>query len=350
MENHRFIGYACAYTPIALIHAAGFTPYRILPNVDCPDHAGYMLHDNLCPHVKRILDRAMSNSIPKLEGMILMNSCDAMRRLYDAFQKARPDINSVLIDLPVTVTQNSTLFFAQELQRLISVLELWGQQRSIHSDTIEKSIQAYNDLSASFEKLRQKLRDGQLKNASARLQEAYNKASCEPVEKTKEYLNMLITKAEVQPTDHGIPIFLFGNILPEPEAFSLFESCGASIIGEDMCTGSRLFGEITINSNMDIIQNLAVSLLNRQPCARTFDGTDPGRLARDIVSKAKQHNVKGVIGYTVKFCDPYIARLPAIRRALKTENIPFVFIEGDCTLRSIGQQKTRIEAFIEMLR
>ena len=32
------IGYACAYTPLALIDAAGFAPYRILPLGDWPDH------------------------------------------------------------------------------------------------------------------------------------------------------------------------------------------------------------------------------------------------------------------------------------------------------------------------
>jgi len=29
--------------------------------------------------------------------------------------------------------------------------------------------------------------------------------------------------------------------------------------------------------------------------------------------------------------------------------MPLLFLEGDCTLRSIGQQNTRIEAFVEML-
>jgi benzoyl-CoA reductase/2-hydroxyglutaryl-CoA dehydratase subunit BcrC/BadD/HgdB len=42
--------------------------------------------------------------------------------------------------------------------------------------------------------------------------------------------------------------------------------------------------------------------------------------------------------------------MPGVREALKREGIPFLLLEGDCTLRSIGQHKTRIEAFIEMMR
>jgi hypothetical protein len=42
-ENSKKMGYACAYTPLALIDAAGYTPYRILPMSECPDQAGQLI-------------------------------------------------------------------------------------------------------------------------------------------------------------------------------------------------------------------------------------------------------------------------------------------------------------------
>ena len=110
-RNKGLIGFTCAYTPLPLIAAAEFTPYRILPNVDCPDQAGRLLHDNLCPHVKLVLDRAMSGKIPDLKGMVFMNSCDSMRRLHDAWKKVQPGMNAVIIDLPVVSTALSIGFF-----------------------------------------------------------------------------------------------------------------------------------------------------------------------------------------------------------------------------------------------
>ena len=74
------IGFACAYTPLALIDAAGFAPYRILPMGDWPDQAGGLLHDNICPHIKRILDRAVADDLPELSGVVFINSCDSMQR------------------------------------------------------------------------------------------------------------------------------------------------------------------------------------------------------------------------------------------------------------------------------
>ena len=60
--SNEAIGYACAYTPLALLYAAKYRPYRVLPLTESPDLAGLHLHDNLCPHVKRILDRAIEEA------------------------------------------------------------------------------------------------------------------------------------------------------------------------------------------------------------------------------------------------------------------------------------------------
>ncbi len=59
----RNIGFTCAYTPIPLIEAAGFDPLRIFPESKAPDQAGHLLHDNLCPHVKKVLDRALASDL-----------------------------------------------------------------------------------------------------------------------------------------------------------------------------------------------------------------------------------------------------------------------------------------------
>jgi benzoyl-CoA reductase/2-hydroxyglutaryl-CoA dehydratase subunit BcrC/BadD/HgdB len=348
MSHHKkYIGFACAYTPLSMIHAAGFTPYRVLPQDDCPDQAGLLLHDNMCPHVKGILDRAMSGRLPELHGMVFMNSCDAMRRLYDAWKTARPDIRSVLIDLPMTVNDRAVDLFCDELRFFYGVLESWGGD-SADEDRIRSSNDIYNDLAGQFSSIRDRMKKGEWDMGSADLQDVYNRASCEPPEIILNDLKKLNGDMTRSAQHDRVPVFLFGNMLPNPAAFSLFDDCGAMISDDDLCTGSRLFCEMDIGD--DVFKGLAERILNRPPCARTFDESNPGRLARDVVKNAKACGAKGVIGYTVKFCDPYIGRLPYVREMLRQEGIPFLFLEGDCTMRSIGQQRTRIEAFIEMLR
>jgi benzoyl-CoA reductase/2-hydroxyglutaryl-CoA dehydratase subunit BcrC/BadD/HgdB len=347
--NQGVIGFNCAYTPLPLIHAAGFAPYRILPNVDCPDQAGHLLHDNLCPHVKRVLDRAMSGLLPDLKGMVFMNSCDSMRRLYDAWKAVRADRNTVIVDLPVVATDSSIGFFRDELDRLSRTLERWGGT-AIADASLAGRIGLYNRVSVLFGALREKVKRSELKGGSAALQNACNRASISSPEENIEFLEAILKEgADIRQGEAGVPVYLFGNVLPEPEAFTLFESCGAQIVSDDLCTGSRLFSAVEIGDG-DMLLNLARGILGRPSCARTFSAERPGSLGDDVAAAAKNAGARGVIGYTAKFCDPYIARLPGVRESLKRAGIPLLLLEGDCTLRSIGQHKTRIEAFVEMMR
>ena len=343
------IGYACAYAPLILIDAAGYTPYRILPMSACPDQAGQLLHDNLCPHVKRILDRAISKDLPDLAGVIFINSCDAMRRVCDAWRHVRPDENIILLDLPAIANEAAVSFYAKELARLKEALSEWSGRTISHSN-IEASIEQYNNLADLFAQLREQLRQGKLPGGSAAMQTLYNAAMIAPFEKSLIRLQQALAEpVSKAPESDGIPVFLFGNVLADPEAFALFESCGARIIEDDLCTGSRLFTPLEIKGNKDLLSQISRSLLTRPPCARTFDSAQPMKMAADILTRARASGAKGVIGQTIKFCDPYLDRLPMVRETLRQAGIPLLLLEGECNLRSIEQQRTRIEAFIEML-
>ena len=303
------------------------------------------MHDNLCPHVKRILDRALSGDLPDLDGMVFMNSCDSMRRLADAWQHARPKSRMVHLDLPISNEELALLFFKDELKRLGETLSQWSQ-KDISSESIFKSTAAYNKLSEKLEALFYGQKSAI--NAEA-LQEVYNFASTHSVGDAISEIDS-VQKDEPVSNSDDVPIFLFGNVLPDPEAFALFESCGAKIISDDLCTGSRMFNKVDMDQNKDPYLQLAKALLSRPPCARTFSPAAPGKGILDIFEKVKNSKAKGAICYTMKFCDPYLDRLPKLREVFKEANIPFLVLEGDCTLGSIGQQRTRIEAFVEMLR
>jgi benzoyl-CoA reductase/2-hydroxyglutaryl-CoA dehydratase subunit BcrC/BadD/HgdB len=350
IQNKSNLGYACAYTPLVLIAAAGYTPYRILPMSACPDQAGQLLHDNLCPHVKRILDRAIGKDLPDLAGVVFINSCDAMRRVCDAWRHVRPDENIISLDLPAISDDAAVAFFAGELTRLTESLSEWSGRNITPSD-IESSIEDYNQLPPLFDKLRERLRQGKLAGGSARMQTLYNEAMTASFEKSALSLQQALAEPKSKgPESDGIPVFLFGNVLVDPEAFSLFESCGARIIEDDLCTGSRLFTPLEIDGNKDLVLQISRSLMTRPPCARTFDPAQPLKMAEDILTRARASGAKGVIGQTIKFCDPYLDRLPMVRETLRQAGIPLLLLEGDCNLRSIEQQRTRIEAFIEMMR
>ncbi|MHB8771582.1 MAG: 2-hydroxyacyl-CoA dehydratase subunit D [Syntrophales bacterium] len=341
------IGFACAYTPLPLIAAAGFTPYRVLPLTEAPDRAGRLLHDNICPHVKRILDRAMAGDIPALAGMVFINSCDAMRRLYDAWQTVPGGAPAVLIDLPIAADGLSVRYFAGELERLSRTLTGWGG-RAFSPAELRREVDGYNALAGLLKAVAERVAAGTLADGPARLQAAFNRAATAPVSETMPLLQELLAE-EAASDPGGVPLYLFGNVLADPETFRLFAACGARVAASDLCTAGRLFQPLDAGTGEEQLLDIARALLGRKPCARSFAPGRPGGIADDVLAEARAAGVRGVICHTVKFCDPYLARLAAIRRTLQEGGMPLLVLEGDCTLRSIGQQRTRIEAFVEML-
>ena len=318
---------------------------------DSPDRAGQLLHDNLCPLVKRILDRAMENDLPDLYGMVFMNCCDAMRRLSDAWRSARPDSRVALVDLPVMSSESAISFFAGALTKLSETLSTWSG-RSFNQADISASIAKYDEMSDLLGQLTARAHNGSLQGGSARLQELFNRAATAPINQSLKLLRTLVEEPESPTADaNGVPVYLFGNVLPDPEAFEFFRSCGVHIAGDSVCTGMRAFRRIGGDGpDNDVFERLARGLLDQPRCARTFDPSQPGKIAQDVLAEAQACHAKGVIAYTMKFCDPYMSRLPRIREVLREAGLPLLQLEGDCAMRSMGQQKTRIEAFAEMLR
>ena len=151
------------------------------------------------------------------------------------------------------------------------------------------------------------------------------------------------------PIRYPVSLYLFGNVLPDPEAFGLFESCGALVVADDLCTGSRQIVPFDFDGEQDGLRQMARGLLRRPACARTMEPAHPGAFAAQVVRGAQECRARGVIAHVMKFCDPYLVRLPAVREALQKAGLPLLVLEGDCTLRSLGQHRTRIEAFVEML-
>lgn len=350
------VGFACAYTPLPLLAAAGLTPYRVLPLGDAPDQAGQVLHDNLCPHVKRILDRALADELPALEAMVFMESCDAMRRLADAWRASRPDDRVVLIDLPVDDSDRAVQYFAERLGALATELGQWSGQ-PVTGGRLAASVQAYDELAAVLQRLGRQVAAGKLPGGRAALQRMLARSVTEPVP------DVLADATELAEQELGasngaedrarVPVFVFGNVLPDPAAFELLERCGVAIVGDDLCTGSRqltlLEPSATDRSLDQALSDLARAVLTRPSCARTLGVADAAALGRRIAATARAGGARGVIAHVMKFCDPYLARLPMIQHVLREASLPVLILEGDCTLRSLGQHQTRIEAFVEMI-
>ena len=101
------------------------------------------------------------------------------------------------------------------------------------------------------------------------------------------------------------------------------------------------------NGNLD---NQIITIADRYMKTNCACFTPNKERLDDIVRLAKEYQVSGVIHYNLQFCHTYANEAVLVEQTLEKEGIPLLRIETDYTDEDIGQLRTRIDAFLEMIQ
>lgn len=82
-EGEKPMAVFCSYTPEEILHAAGFTPVRLMGSVRTLTHADAHLQAYCCSLARTDLDMALAGDLDFLEGAVFVQTCDTMMRLSD---------------------------------------------------------------------------------------------------------------------------------------------------------------------------------------------------------------------------------------------------------------------------
>ena len=83
------------------------------------------------------------------------------------------------------------------------------------------------------------------------------------------------------------------------------------------------------------------------PCFTSEDGNEDR--INWLLTKIKDFKINGVIYYVVRGCMLYAMEYTRVKRALESMDIPIYYLDTEYTREDVGQLKTRVEAFLEML-
>ncbi len=129
----------------------------------------------------------------------------------------------------------------------------------------------------------------------------------------------------------------------------IIETSGAVIVGEESCVGERGTRNLT-DDNSDTVEELMEAIVDRYfqvDCA--IFAPNPDRLEH-IIEMVEAYKADGVIHYGLQFCQPYLMESMPVEKALEEKNIPCLRIETDYSMEDVEQLKTRVEAFVEMIK
>ena len=341
------IGYLCTYTPVEIIRAAGFHPVRIKGLENCDGAAEEYLCTNLCSYIKAVMEEKLSGNLENLEGMVFVNSCDGMRRLYDAWRSIDGDKKfNYIIDMPKTNDDAAVEYYAKLIKDFKERLEAYSR-RHITREEIERSITRYNRMRKRVQFFLQRQWGGYLGYSGYEIFSLLKQGINAVPEKFSDYLKQVMkNRTQVKDTKNVPRLLIWGGILENEEIVKIIEDAGARVVADDLCSGTRFY-DVLVEVNGDPFMSLAKRYLQRSPCSRMVNVFER---INNILSLIEKRSVHGAIYHSLKFCDHSLYDFPLIKKEFEKRNVPVLHLTCDYGPQSEGQKRTRIEAFLEQLQ
>jgi predicted CoA-substrate-specific enzyme activase len=341
------IGYFCSYTPVELIRAAGFHPVRIKGTEKESCSANEVLCSNICPYIKAVIDQKINGNLEDFKGMVFVNSCDGMRRLYDAWVKldeGKRAFNYIL-DIPKNTDDAAVFYYANLLKKFKEKLESYFMLKIQHDD-INNSIALYNAVREKVMLFLQKYWTGYIGQSGYEIFSLLKKGINAVPEKFQVYLTNIMKQSGDTRDTRDVPrLLVWGSFMENVRIIKVIEDGVGMVVAEDFCNG-RLEFVAQINISEDPILSIAKRYISRAPCSRMVNVLDR---INNVLTSMQAKSIHAAIYHTLKFCDHNLMDYPVIKKTFHEKNIPLLHLNCDYTISSEGQIKTRVEAFLEQL-
>jgi benzoyl-CoA reductase subunit C len=350
-QGGKVVGLFCSYIPEEIIYAAGILPFmmRARGSLDTTLGDAYLGANN-CTFARHCLSMAFSRGYDFLDGVVCFNSCDHLRRLYDIWKRKLSTPFLHLLSVPHKVGEEQVEWYRDELTIFKESLEkhfsveisderLW-QAIKIHNETRNLQRQLYALRKRKAPPITGAEALSIVVAGTTMPKDQYNKL-------LKELLEV-IGKQDGD-SDYRARLMMVGAMLDDPAYVKVFEDLGGLVVTDLLCFGTGVMWHSVDETSSNPMEALArYYLSDRIPCPRMV-GQYSRRLGfiKDMV---KTFKVDGVLVEQLKFCDFWGAESFLLRRDLQEADIPVLILEREYLLSGLGQLKTRIQAFLEIIQ
>ncbi|MEA1934626.1 MAG: double-cubane-cluster-containing anaerobic reductase [Thermodesulfobacteriota bacterium] len=357
--GRKVIGAFCVFVPEEIVRAADATIVGLCAGADfAMDEVEKLLPRNTCSLIKSAFGFKLGKVCPFVEASDMIvgeNTCDGKKKSHEILKDLVP--NFYVMDLPQMKSEEGKALLRAEYQRFKDAVEkLTGV--SIDASRLRKGIEIVNNKRRAMHRLSELRKadpapisglDALLANQVffyddvPRFTESVNKI-CDELE------NRIVINRGVFPK--GTPRILISGCpmaVPNWKLPWIIETSGAVIVGEESCVGERGTRNLTDDTG-ETVEELMDAIADRHfkvDCAIFTPNPDRLNHIREMVDA---YGADGVIHYGLQFCQPYLTEAMGVEKVLEADNIPILRIDTDYSMEDVGQLKTRVEAFIELLQ
>jgi benzoyl-CoA reductase/2-hydroxyglutaryl-CoA dehydratase subunit BcrC/BadD/HgdB len=358
-KGSKVVGTFCVYVPEEIILAAGGICVGLCAGADvgAADAERYV-PANTCALIKAFLGFKLAGLCPYVESTDLIvgeTTCDGKKKAYESFGEITGKV--CVMELPSMKNLESRALWRSEVASFGEKMAALSG-RPVTVDGMKEGARLVNGKRKALQRL-SRLRAADPAPISGLDALLVNQISFydDPARFTG-MTNRLCDELEERVTNGtGVApkgatrILLSGSpmAIPNWKMHALIEGSGAVVVGEESCVGERNHRDLldegfsTVSGAYDRIAERYIGI----DCA-CFTPNDE-RL-ENIRRMRNALSADGVIHYALQFCTPYAMEAIKAERALKPSGIPFLRIETDYSQEDVGRLKTRVEAFLEMVR
>lgn len=357
-EGKKLIGYICSFVPLEIITASGCIPFRVRGNVHEPITKGdTFLETIVCPYYRSCFDLSAKQKYDFLTGLVIPHGCDSMVRSYSAWSYSLPFSYFHFVNIPSVCGESSFEFFNAELGTFRRSLEkLTG--KTITDSDLAQAIRLYNEYRDKVIALYDLRKADPPLVSGIEVSKVLTVGSSLPIDEANALLDQVLAevrKREKPPLPRGPRIFIDGACLDNIELIRLVEESGGNVVADTLCNGARDHFPHT-DGGGDPIDALSRRYLGKINCPKTYRANKAGTFEGDVANRfgdigayAKEFKVNGAVLYVYKYCDPFGFEVPARKAYYQSINVPMLHLEDIYSGGTIGQLKTRIQAFLEMI-
>ena len=355
-SGRKVIGYFCCFVPDEIIAAFDMAPYRIQGSqMIAIDEADAYIEPTACPFARSCFNLALRGEYDFLDGFVAPHSCDTIERMYHIWRHNKPASFNHYINVPHMQGPSSETFYREELRYFISSLEEWSG-RKLENTKLREAVVLYNRRRAALRELYALRKVDPPLVSGTEVTKVLVAGMGIPASEHTELVERFIgeVRSRPRPQKTGEPrIFVWGNEIDDVAFIRLIEESGAQVVIDDLCTGTRSFWD-DVPETEDPLDGIANRYFGTH-CPRS---NVPKTETREKDLEARfghigrfigEWNANGTIFYIVRYCDTCELEGPDLREYLNGMGLPVLMIEDDYSVSTIGQLRTRIQAFIEMI-
>jgi benzoyl-CoA reductase/2-hydroxyglutaryl-CoA dehydratase subunit BcrC/BadD/HgdB len=358
-QGHKVVGTFCVFVPDELILAADAVSVGLCAGAEFGfGDAEKLLPRNTCSLIKSFFGFKLSKVCPYIEATDMVvgeTTCDGKKKAYEVFKELQP--NLYVMEVPQMKNPVDKALLKSEYLKFESAIEqLTGIK--IDAKRLKKGITIVNNRRRALHRLAA-LRapdpepisglDALLINQVAfydnplRFTDSLNKV-CDELEARIKKGTGVAAKRTPRVLIAGCPMAVPNWKLP-----AIVETSGGVIVGEESCVGERGARNLVDESGntLDALMDAIVERYFQIDCAIFTPNVER---TEHIESMAKKYKADGVILYSLQFCSPYTIEAFSVEKKLGAKRIPSIRIETDYSQEDVGQLKTRVEAFLEVLK